>query len=83
MLLLHRVNGEPLYLAVPHILSVDPGPDTRIHLTTGGVQLVAEDASHVVDAVGAWYASIGAGTVPAASTMATSAVRHALLAELD
>ena len=51
MFLVHRLKGEPLFLNVDLVESVEGSPDTRIRLVDGRQILVVESPAEVAEAI--------------------------------
>lgn len=63
MILVHRLTGQALHVNAAHILSVEPTPDTLLHLTDGTRMMVRESAEEVCAAVTRWFGEAGHVTV--------------------
>lgn len=63
MVHVHRISGQALYVSAAHIVTVEPTPDTLLHLTDGTRLLVREPAEVVCAAVTRWFGEVGRVTV--------------------
>lgn len=63
MVHVHRISGQALYVNAAHIVTVEPTPDTLLHLTDGSRLLVREQAEVVCAAITRWFAEVGRGAV--------------------
>ncbi len=51
MIVLHRLNGQEIVVNAELIETLEPGPQTVVHLATGNKVLVVEKAEEVVSKV--------------------------------
>lgn len=68
MIIVHRLNGQPLVVNAIHIVSVERTPDTLLTLYGGDKLLVTDSCEDVVSRIEAFVGHIGAharGSPPA------------------
>lgn len=51
MIVLHRLNGQEIVVNAELIETLEPGPQTVVHLATGNKVLVVEKADEIVSKV--------------------------------
>ena len=51
MILLHKLNGQDIVVNAELIETLEPGPQTAVHLATGNKLLVKENADEIIEKV--------------------------------
>ena len=64
MIRLHRINGQELVVNAELIETLEPGPQTVVHLATGNKVLVRETADEVVAKVLEYRKAVAASGKP-------------------
>ena len=64
MIVLHRLNGAQIVVNAELIETLEPGPQTVVHLATGNKVLVVEKADEVVSKVVEYRKSVNASGKP-------------------
>lgn len=64
MILLHKLNGHEVVVNAELIETLEPGPQTVVHLATGNKVLVRETADEVVSKVVEYRRSVNAAGKP-------------------
>jgi flagellar protein FlbD len=60
MIVLHRLNGQEIVVNAELIETLEPGPQTVVHLATGNKVLVSEKADEIVSKVVEYRKSVNA-----------------------
>lgn len=63
MIHVHRLTGQTLFVNAAHIVTVEPTPDTLLHLMDGSRLMVREPADEVCASITRWFREIGHGAV--------------------
>jgi flagellar protein FlbD len=58
MILVHRLNGTPIYINARHIETVEATPDTVIKLTNDRTYVVRESVDEVISKIIEYYRKI-------------------------
>ncbi len=64
MIVLHKLNGQEVVVNAELIETLEPGPQTVVHLATGNKVLVSEKADEVVSKVVEYRRKVNASGKP-------------------
>lgn len=65
MIHLHKLNGAPVVVNAELIETLEPGPQTAVHLATGNKIIVSESAEEIVAKVVEYRKAVNAAGKPA------------------